>query len=221
MKVTFYLVRHGQTYFNRYNKLQGWSNSPLTENGLSDARKVGEKLSGVRFEAAYSSDTSRAMQTAKIILDKNTTDFQPELSCLANFREEFYGSYEGSNMDIAWLNAGAPYGLKSYAEIVDDYGVASTKDFLKAADPWHDAENSDEYWARLDEGFTKLLEDPNVKDGAKVLLISHGNTLLSLADRYGNNKISLHARPKNGSVSKLVYEDRQYHFISFDDKEIN
>ncbi|WP_180370156.1 histidine phosphatase family protein, partial [Oenococcus oeni] len=86
---------------------------------------------------------------------------------------------------------------------------------------WHDAENNDEYWARLDEGFTKLLEDPNVKDGAKILLISHGNTLLSLADRYGNNKISLHARPKNGSVSKLVYEDRQYHFISFDDKEIN
>ena len=30
-KLNIYLVRHGQTYYNIYNKLQGWSNSPLTE----------------------------------------------------------------------------------------------------------------------------------------------------------------------------------------------
>lgn len=220
MKITFYLVRHGQTYFNRYNKLQGWGNSPLTENGLADAKQTGEKLSDIHFSAAYSSDTTRAIDTAQIILNENTSDCQPKLISLLNFREQFYGSFEGSNMDVAWLDAGAPYGLKSYAEIVDNYGLPSTKDFLKAADPWHDAENDDEYWARIDEGFDKLFKNTAIADNSNVLLISHGNTLLSLADRYGEDKISLHARPKNGSVSKLFYENGHFRFLSFDDKKI-
>ncbi|EHN59241.1 MAG: histidine phosphatase family protein [Oenococcus sp.] len=221
MKITFYLIRHGQTYFNRYNKLQGWSNSPLTENGISDAKKAGRKLREISFDAAYSSDTTRAIQTADLILAENSSDKQPELLSLPNFREEFYGSYEGTNMDAAWLAAGAPYGLKTYAEIVDDFGLPSTKDFLKAADPWHDAENNDEYWARLDEGFEKILANPKIGDQSQVLLISHGNTLLSLADRYGQDKIGLHTRPSNGSVSKLQYENGHYRFLTFNDQAVD
>ena len=44
MILHLHLVRHGQTYFNRYNRLQGWSNSPLTESGVADAVKAGERL---------------------------------------------------------------------------------------------------------------------------------------------------------------------------------
>lgn len=43
-KLNIYLVRHGQTFFNIYNKLQGWSNSPLTMKGKEDAKVAGEKL---------------------------------------------------------------------------------------------------------------------------------------------------------------------------------
>ena len=43
-KLNNYLVRHGQTYYNIYNKLQGWSNSPLTEKGKQDAKNAGERL---------------------------------------------------------------------------------------------------------------------------------------------------------------------------------
>ena len=48
MILHLHLVRHGQTYFNRYNRLQGWSNSPLTESGVADAVKAGERLKGLR-----------------------------------------------------------------------------------------------------------------------------------------------------------------------------
>ena len=41
-----HLVRHGQTYFNLYNIMQGWSNSPLTESGDADADKDGERQKG-------------------------------------------------------------------------------------------------------------------------------------------------------------------------------
>ena len=46
-KLNVYLVRHGQTYYNIYNKLQGWSNSPLTQKGMQDARNAGEKLAKI------------------------------------------------------------------------------------------------------------------------------------------------------------------------------
>ncbi|EHO52966.1 hypothetical protein HMPREF9104_00797 [Lentilactobacillus kisonensis F0435] len=44
-KVTAYMVRHGQTYLNLYNKIQGWIDSPLTEKGIQDAKSAGERLS--------------------------------------------------------------------------------------------------------------------------------------------------------------------------------
>ena len=40
MKYTVYLLRHGQTFFNRYNKMQGWSDSPLTPEGEEVARQA-------------------------------------------------------------------------------------------------------------------------------------------------------------------------------------
>ena len=39
--ITVYLVRHGQTWFNHFNKMQGWSDSPLTENGIKDGTNTG------------------------------------------------------------------------------------------------------------------------------------------------------------------------------------
>ena len=53
MILHLHLVRHGQTYFNRYNRLQGWSNSPLTESGVADAVKAGERLKGLTFADTY------------------------------------------------------------------------------------------------------------------------------------------------------------------------
>ena len=104
--INLIVVRHGKTYFNRYNKLQGWGNSPLTEAGIADAQRVGETLANVSFKAAYSSDTTRAMDTAKYILAANKVSGDVTLTTSWHFREEFYGSFERSNMDVAWTAAG-------------------------------------------------------------------------------------------------------------------
>ncbi len=37
--ITAYFVRHGQTMMNRYNKVQGWIDSPLTKKGIADANR--------------------------------------------------------------------------------------------------------------------------------------------------------------------------------------
>lgn len=40
MKVNFYYVRHGQTLFNRLGRMQGMCDSPLTEQGIEDAKEI-------------------------------------------------------------------------------------------------------------------------------------------------------------------------------------
>nr|WP_272945953.1 phosphoglycerate mutase family protein [Lacticaseibacillus paracasei] len=55
--------------------MQGWSDSPLTASGKSDAHNAGIYLRDTQFQAVYSSDTMRAIKTAKTLWTKVT--FQP------------------------------------------------------------------------------------------------------------------------------------------------
>lgn len=208
MILHLHLVRHGQTYFNRYNRLQGWSNSPLTESGIADADTAANKLKDFDFAAAYCSDTTRAQQTAERILDVNEQagHSRPALVADMHFREQFYGYFDGVNMDVAWLTAGGPHGANTYNEIVEKFGLAATRDFLKEADPFHDAESDAEYWKRVEGGFALIAANTNLKDGDDVLQISHGNTLLSLGHRFGGDDLDLSARPKNGSVTTIDFD---------------
>lgn len=207
MILHLHTVRHGQTYFNRYNRLQGWSNSPLTQSGLDDATKAGEKLKEVKLSAAFCSDTTRAEQTAQRILDINEQSESVGTPITSMyFREQFYGYFEGQDMAMAWYAAGAPHGAKTYNEIVEKFGNAATKDFLKQADPFHDAESEEEYWQRIAQGFDLIARQPTLNDGDDVLMISHGNTLLSLMQKFAGSGYDLSKRPANGSVSVLDFD---------------
>lgn len=214
-KFNLYMVRHGQTYFNIYNKLQGWSNSPLTDKGIQNAVDTGEKLKNTQFVAAYCSDTTRAEQTAQKILDENeASDIDSPITSMF-FREEFYGYFEGNDMSQAWYLAGAPHGLPTFRDIVEKYSIGKAKDYLKAADPFHQAENNEEYWKRLDQGFELIKSNKQIKDGDNVLLISHGNTLLSIVERYGNGKYDVTERPANGSLTKLEVDGDNIEVVAF------
>ena len=208
MIIHLHLVRHGQTFFNRYNRLQGWSNSPLTEAGLSDADHAGSLLAGIDFAGAYCSDTTRAQMTAERILDANEQagHTRPTLVADMHFREQFYGYYEGQDTSMAWLAAGGPHGAPTYQAIVARYGLAATRDFLKEADPFHDAESDDEYWRRIAGGYALIAANTGLHDGDHVLQISHGNTLLSLMQRFAPAGYDLSERPANGSVTVFDFD---------------
>ena len=62
------IVRHGQSTYNAKKMIQGRCNkSVLTDKGISDARQVGQALSGLKIDAFYCSPLQRAKQTAEII----------------------------------------------------------------------------------------------------------------------------------------------------------
>jgi len=87
-----YIIRHGQTEWNQRCLLQGRSDSPLDERGIAQARAASEKLTGIRFDAVYSSPLQRAVQTARLVV--------PSLEPVIDDRliEMDYGPYEGTDL---------------------------------------------------------------------------------------------------------------------------
>lgn len=71
MSTEVYLIRHGETMFNQLNKMQGWSDSPLTDKGISDLKITAKKLALVHFNWMFSSDLKRAIDTAHLMQNAN------------------------------------------------------------------------------------------------------------------------------------------------------
>ncbi|WP_204102646.1 MULTISPECIES: histidine phosphatase family protein [Spirulina sp. CCY15215] len=73
------IVRHGQSSYNAQQKIQGrCDESVLTEQGQTEAKKVGMALQGVTFDAFYHSPLQRATQTASIIQQYLANSLTPE-----------------------------------------------------------------------------------------------------------------------------------------------
>jgi len=64
---TVYLVRHGQTAWNREEVFRGRADIPLNETGRKEALLTGDYLKGVEVDSVYSSPLSRAVETAQAI----------------------------------------------------------------------------------------------------------------------------------------------------------
>ena len=85
-----YLMRHAQTLFNVQRRTQGWSDSPLTQKGIEDALKAGERLRAKQlcFDAFYSSTQERASDTLELLFPNQ------EYSRLKGLKEMNFGAYE-------------------------------------------------------------------------------------------------------------------------------
>ena len=91
--MTIYFMRHGETYLNRYGRMQGWSNAPLTDEGKVDVRRSGRGLSDVRFDAVYTSDLHRTIETANIVLSESNYADDIVIQTMPEFREVFFGYF--------------------------------------------------------------------------------------------------------------------------------
>lgn len=85
------LIRHGETDYNKERRIQGWLDIPLNETGHQQARLTAQKLSGIKAHALYSSDLTRARETAEYLRDL----LQLELRLTPHLRERDMGSFAG------------------------------------------------------------------------------------------------------------------------------
>lgn len=208
-----YIVRHGETLINKYNKMQGWCDTPLTEKGVAQAKQAGKALGQVQFDLALSSDMKRAIDTCDYIIDENVNKANLQHLTSPFFREQRYGYFEGMDSEQAWQMIGGPHGYSARDQLLKHFSFSEVKDMMKEADPYHDAENASEYWARLNKGFDLIGQ----LDGAEnILLVTHGFTIRSIVDRFtANGTYDLGHGPQNASISIMTMSDSKIKIESY------
>ena len=115
-----YLVRHGQTVTNEAGCWTGWYDAPLTEQGREDAIRARGFLSDLSFDKVYSSDLSRARDTALLALPGCVPEQTPLL------REIHVGSYENRPFTILTPEAHAYTSEFGYAHLGGESYAAFT-----------------------------------------------------------------------------------------------
>jgi broad specificity phosphatase PhoE len=86
---TVYLARHGETAWSLSGQHTGLTDIPLTDRGEQNARKLGDRLRGMRFAKIFTSPLQRAYKTCALAGFGATAEPDPDLV------EWNYGDYEG------------------------------------------------------------------------------------------------------------------------------
>jgi broad specificity phosphatase PhoE len=94
---TLLLVRHGETAWNAERRWQGHADVPLNERGREQAAALAESLAGERIDAIYTSDLSRARDTADIVGAR----IGVPVVVIGDLREVDVGPIEGMTADEA------------------------------------------------------------------------------------------------------------------------
>ena len=210
-KINIFFVRHGQTYLNHYYRIQGLCDAPLTPQGIQDAKNAGQRLSSIKFDAAYSSDRPRAINTAKYILKANPSPLKAPTIDKA-FREENFGYFEGEDGEHAWHIIGGPYGDGTYNAMINDFGMSKVLDMIHDADPFNDAESSRDVKKRFEAGLKRVVAQ--AQDGDNVLVAAHGTLIRWIASVYGHN-LDVSQSTANGSATKMVVTDHHPQVVYF------
>lgn len=87
----WYLVRHGETDWNREGRIQGHSDVPLSDHGRSQVALLSQRLARLSFAAAYASDLFRAVESTQILIGSREIPVRTE----PDLREFDYGLWEG------------------------------------------------------------------------------------------------------------------------------
>lgn len=115
MAKTLYLMRHAQTLFNKLGKIQGFCDSPLTAEGIQQAKQAGRFLAVISFDHYYCSTSERCSDTLELITK------QP-YQRLKGLKEANFGVFEGEheylNPDLSRLeDFFVPYGGEARSQV--------------------------------------------------------------------------------------------------------
>ena len=151
----FYLVRHGETVWNKEHRLQGWLDSPLTSEGILHAKKLGEQLKNVQFAAAFCSSSERAKETLSyLVFDKNLP-----IHIEDDLREINLGKWQGMTIEDIRKHDRFEY------EVYTDY----PGQFI--------ATHTESFGAVTERAMYVLKKIANQYPNEAILIVSHGVTI--------------------------------------------
>ncbi len=184
------LIRHGESAWNKENRFTGWTDVPLSEQGVAEAKKAGKVLKeeGFKFKIAYTSYLKRAIKTLWLILEEMDQMWIPEIKSW-RLNEKHYGNLQGLNK----------------AETAEKYGAEQVLLWRRSFDvPPQPLETDDERNPRFDPRYAELTAEevplteslkeviermvpywekeimPTLKKEEEIIVAAHGNSLRAL-----------------------------------------
>ncbi len=186
----FAIIRHGQSEANKLNIFTGWRDSPLSEQGVNEARASGKLLraEGFHFDLAFTSLQSRAIKTLWLVLEEMDLMWIP-VRTHWQLNERHYGNLQGKNK----------------IEAVEKFGEAQVNKWRRGYDtrpPLVELDSPD--YPKFDLRYRGVpeallprgesLKDvsarvlpfwqseilPLIQQGQKILIAAHGNSLRAL-----------------------------------------
>lgn len=191
---TIFLIRHGETEWNRNGRWQGHADIPLSQAGREQAQALARRLvsESAFFDHLYASDLSRAFETAQIVGRALNMSVHP----FPSLREIHVGSWSGLTR----------------TEIIERFPGAF-KDFFHS----QDGETLDVFDRRVGEG---VLELARRHPGERLALVSHGGTIRGIL-RYLYALQGLDEPPSvhlgNTSISEIYFDGAAWQLVRQND----
>jgi len=185
-----FLLRHGESTWNKENRFTGWTDVDLSEKGIVEAKKAGKllKSEGYTFDIAFTSVLKRAIRSLWIVMDELDLMWIPVVRHW-RLNERHYGALQGLNK----ADTAAKYGDEQVQIWRRSYDIPPPA--LKKNDkryPGNDPRYSELTDSELPlaeclkdtvERFVPYWKEtiaPVVKEGKKVIIAAHGNSLRAL-----------------------------------------
>lgn len=187
-----YLIRHGETEWNKEGRSQGCSNDiPLSEVGIMQADAIGKRLKNENIDLFFSSSLTRAYQTAKAI----AVHHDKEVIVHKEFMEISFGEWEGLKID------------EIKEKYVDVYKI------------WRDTPHiakvpgAESILEIRERSMTKLMEIINSNKDKNILIVSHGITIkVLIASMMGIDLANLHKiRQDNTALNIFEYKNNNFY----------
>jgi len=210
------LIRHGESEWNKENLFTGWTDVPLSENGIQEAMKAGQKLKENEFEfdLAFTSYLKRALHTLWLVADVLDELWIPWNKSW-RLNERHYGALQGLNKK--------EMAEKHGKEQVHQWrrGYAIKPPLLKKDDKrfpgnqrMYNSLNEDELplGESLEDTYKRFIPYwknsivPEIKAGKRIIISAHGNSLRALIkhlDKVSDEEITSVEIPTG---KPLVYE---------------
>lgn len=175
-----WIARHGQTRYNKKKLMQGRTDEPLNETGISQAKAARDKIGDIKFDAVYSSPLNRAVVTGSIIGNVDTS----EIIIDDRLIEADFGKYE----------------LKNY------YLLGPAMMLYWYIPEFFPAPKSVEKLSDMIERSHSFLKELEQKNYDNVLIACHGGIMRPLSGYLMDRPNGIYWRPKPKNCEIRVFE---------------
>lgn len=158
------LLRHLESAWNKENRFSGWTDVPLSPEGIAQASDRAQKLTGEQIDEVFTSPLSRNKTTTELILKELGLANLP-IKIEAVFDERSYGLLEGRNKD----------------EVIKEFGEEQTRAWRRSWDVAPpEGESLKDVFERVIPFFQNSVE-PDLLAGKNILIVASHNNLRAIA----------------------------------------